>query len=156
MNPDIRKDEIIAVSIYKFAINSLRILLALVIFNFSCDIVKLTNYVCSSRFLKPEGFITDFLGNHIFPASPPLVFFLASVLLLFSLSELVFVVALLFRKRWGAIGFFIISILWIPVELLLISKFLLVPKLITLLIDILIIGFLFYILRKPNHYFREN
>lgn len=151
----IRKEAILVVFIYKLITNLIRISFALFIFNFNCSISSLVDYVSSMRCFSPTGFTVHFLNSHIANASPQLTFILGFSLLFLSAIDLFFVIAFIFRKRWGAIGFFILAILWVPIELLFVSKFLLISNILTIIIDIVILVFLYRLITHPDHYFKK-
>jgi len=149
-----RKPAILFISVYKFSINFARIILGLFLFNFKCNIPNIQDYILGIN--EIPIFITRLIDKHVAHAPPPLTCLLASLIIILSAIELVFVTSFLLRRRWGAIGFLVISVLWIPVELLVVSQFLAVSKILAIIIDIIIIYFLYRVITHPHHYFKEQ
>jgi uncharacterized membrane protein len=151
------RTKILLVSAYKTITNLVRIILGLTIIYFGFDIHRALRSLFSREIqVDPKDFIFSYLIGHINDVSYYLAAILAFSLIILSLAEIFFIIQLLRRKKWGAIGFLVISILWIPVELLFVSKFILVPRTITLIIEIIIIIFLFRIIRNSHGYFKKN
>lgn len=97
-----------------------------------------------------------YLSYHIIQAPEVLTAILAFSLITISLLEIVFGAGIILRKRWGAIGIFWTCLAWVPVEILFISKFWLIPKFLGFVIDILILVALFHLLTKSRDYFKKE
>jgi uncharacterized membrane protein len=152
------KDKIIVfmISVYKFLINFLRISIGALLIYSGCDINRLFNTLFKEELIEDStDLIFYYLTSHIKETSFSLTCFLALLIIFLSTLELFFIVAFIYRKKWGALGFFVISISWVPVELLFISRFLIMPKVLSLFIDFLIIVFLFKLLTHPKGYFNK-
>ena len=142
-----------AVSIYKIVASLIRSYVAILIFAFDFNLFRVVQYVFNIRYseeLKETLFY--YIMNHIEQASVYLTFILAISLLIMSLLDILFSIAMLYKKRFGAIGLFATSIAWVPIEILFISKFLLMSKTLVLLLDFLIIVFLFRIITKKGNF----
>ena len=111
--------------------------------------------ICFFKYLFFSILLIKFLTIHIRDASSGLTCILAIALIVLSLADIIFIIALIYRRKWGAIGFFIISILWIPVEILFVSKFLVIPKTLSLIIELIIIYFLYKLITHPHGYFKK-
>ncbi len=152
----VRKEIIGGIAIYKFVEDFIRYLLGvfLVIFNFSLN--KITLYFFRKELIQdPNDFFFNFITAHIRQVSIPLTKFLAIFLIIFSLLEISFLIGLLFRKKWGAIGFFIMQFLWVPIDLLIVSRFLLFSKIITITLEVIIVWFMIRLLTSPKGYFKR-
>ncbi|MCX6748515.1 MAG: DUF2127 domain-containing protein [Candidatus Pacearchaeota archaeon] len=141
---------------YKLAINTLRVIFGLMIFSFSCNSQRVLERLTSRELAEdPNGFFANYFIGHI---NTPLLFLtcsLASILVVFSTLEIIFLIAVFRRKYWGALGFFIVSLIWLPVEILFISKFLLMPRLINLLINLIILGIFLKVILDRKKYFKR-
>jgi len=80
---------------------------------------------------------------------------LALLLIIFAFLEIIFLIGLILRKKWGGIGFFCMQFVWVPVDLMIISKFLLFSKVITIILDLVIIWFMIRLLISPKGYFKK-
>lgn len=140
------------ISTYKIIINFLRIILGLLIikfgFNISLGIETIKN-------ISDNNFIILYIFSYIRSSSLLYTVLLALTLISFSIIEIIFVVVLINRKRWGAIGLFVTGFLWIPVEILFITQFLVVSKISAFIIDLLILYLLYRLLFKCNQYFKK-
>ena len=141
---------------YKLAINILRVIFGLMIFSFGCNSQRVLEKLTSGELREdPNGFLVNYFIGHV--NTPPLFLTcsLASVLVVLSVFEIIFLIAVFRKRYWGALGFFIVSLTWLPVEILFISKFLLMPKLINLLINIVILGIFLKVILDRKKYFKR-
>lgn len=146
---------ILIISAYKTLGALTRTLIGILILYFG-DIISLVNFVFKKEVLEdPNDLFYSFLLGHINQPSTLLALILAFSMIIFSVLEITFVTGLLLRKKWGAMGLFIISILWIPVEILFISKFLLGPRIIGVILDIMILILLFQMIMHSRKYFKD-
>jgi len=144
------------ISIYKLAAASIRILIGILILQFGCNLHNLIRSVLRKELIEnPNDLTYSFLLGHINQPSIFLTCILALSLIIFSILEIIFAINLLYQKKSGAIGLFIITLLWIPIEILFISKFLLAPKAISITLDIIILIALFKIMTHPKFYFKN-
>jgi uncharacterized membrane protein len=151
------RTKVLLVSVYKAVTNLIRIILGLTIIYFGFDIHRALKSIFAREIqMDPKDFLFSYLIGHIKDVSYYLPAILAFSLLILSLAEIFFIIQLLRRKRWGAIGFLAVSILWIPIELLFVSKFVLISRTISFIIEALIIIFLFNILRNSHGYFEKS
>lgn len=126
------------ISGYKIIVASIRIILGVLILQFRGNLKELALFLFNRK-LKEEPHILFKLVNNIINAEPiNLALVLAFTLIIFSIIELIFSIGLLYRKKSSVIGLFVISLLWIPVEILFISKFLFIHKVTALIINLLI------------------
>ncbi len=150
------RKEIIIVAIYKSIEDIMRYALGilLIIFNFN-----LQNLVSNLLGRESAGKISTFFFELVIDHTrePPiyLLKILAVSLILFSLLELSFLIGLLLRRKWGAIGFFCMQFAWVPVDLLIISKCFLFSKVITIIVELIILGFIIKLLISPKGYFKK-
>jgi uncharacterized membrane protein len=144
------------ISLYKLLGAIIRVCIGILILYFSGDIKEIIGFIFKREILEDQtDFIFSYLLNHIAQPSAYLAYVLAFSLIIFSLLEIVFAIGLLLRKEWGAVGLFIISVLWIPIEILFISKFLLTPKTISLVLDVIILVLLFKMITHSRRYFKN-
>jgi len=155
MNNLLRK-EIIIITIYKSVEDAFRYALGILLILFNFSLRDLTfNFFKKELAEDPFDFLFRLVVSHTRQPSIYLVKILAFLLILFSLLELSFLIGLLLRRKWGAIGFFCMQFLWVPVDLLIISKFLSFSKVITIILEIIIIGFIVRLLISPKGYFKK-
>ena len=156
MNNNLLRKEIIVIIIYKSIEDFFRYAfgILLIVFNFSLQQLTFNLF---KKELAEDHFVFFFrlVVNHT--QQPPiyLVKILAVLLILFSLLEISFLIGLLLRRKWGAIGLFCMQFLWMPVDFLIISKFLLFSKVITIILEGVIIGFIVKLLISPKGYFKK-
>ena len=156
MNNNLLRKEIIVIIIYKSIEDFFRYAfgILLIVFNFSLQQLTFNLF---KKELAEDHFVFFFrlVVNHT--QQPPiyLVKILAVLLILFSLLEISFLIGLLLRRKWGAIGFFCMQFLWVPVDLLIISKFLLFSRVVTVILWVLIISFMIRLLVSPKGYFKK-
>ena len=145
----IKKYLVPSVAIYKIITNLFRLILGIIIFSFKGDLSQLLSSLFSKELTEDANdFLFNFISVHLNIPSTKLVLLLAFILVLFSSLEIIFAVTLFFRQRIGAIGLFVISLLWIPFEILFISKFLIFHKITTLILDIIVLVILFKIIKQ--------
>jgi hypothetical protein len=153
MNNSLLRKEIIIISIYKSIEDSLRYTFGILLIIFNFNLYNLTFNLFKRELAEdPSDFFFRLIVNHT--RQPPIYLakILAIVLILFSLLEISFLIGLILRRKWGAIGFFCMQFLWAPVDLLIISKFLLFSKIITIIFELIIIARL---LISPRGYFKK-
>jgi len=156
MNNSLVKKEIIIIAIYKSIEDFLRYLFGILLILFNFNIYQLTFNLFKKELAEdPNDFFFNLIVNHT--QQPPLYLakILAVVLIFFSLLEISFLIGLIFRKKWGAIGFFCMQFLWVPIDLLVVSKFLLFSRVITIVLEVVIIGFMIKLLTSPKGYFKK-
>ena len=156
MNNSHLRKEIIIITIYKSVEDAFRYALGILLILFNFSLRDLTfNFFKKELAEDPFDFLFRLVVSHTRQPSIYLVKILAFLLILFSLLELSFLIGLLLRRKWGAIGFFCMQFLWVPVDLLIISKFLSFSKVITIILEIIIIGFIVRLLISPKGYFKK-
>ena len=133
------KKKVLFIGIYKILINLIFLSLGIIIVTFKCNSERVISFLMRSRIISFHEKVPEMLFHHINLPEFGFTCFLAALILLFSSSEIFFSIAMLLKKKWGAIGLFIMSCLWIPIGLFFMSKILVLPKTIGLLIDILIV-----------------
>jgi len=143
-----------AVSLYKVAINFIRIFLGVVILSLHSDIQKSIEFL-SKYDLMDRNFILIFFSNYIKETSHILTSLLAWTLVIFSVLELIFIFMMAYKNRIGAIGLFITTIIWILTELLFVSKFIVSSKTMIILINLIILFLLYQIIRSHDNYFKD-
>lgn len=134
------------ISIYKLVISITRLTIGFFILYFKGNLENLMSFLL-------RGQVLDITSSIIKQPVIYLAYILAWILIVYGIFEIVFATALIYRKKWGAIGLFIFSFLWIPVEILFVSKFLLVHEIIAILINIIILILLFRMIKHPKKYF---
>jgi len=156
MKDNLLRKEIILMTIYKSAEDLIRYALGILLIVFNFSLQKATFGIFRGEIRRETtGFWFNFFLNHT--RQPPLYLakILAVALIVFSLLEISFLIGLLLRRKWGAIGFFCMQFLWVPVDLLIISRFLLFSKIITIIIEVVIVYFMIKLLISPKGYFRK-
>ncbi|MFA5174068.1 MAG: hypothetical protein WC438_02710 [Candidatus Pacearchaeota archaeon] len=141
-------------SIYKIIASLIRISFGIMFFYFSFNLPKIISHFSE----KPNKFIIlNLIAGRINPeVSFKIMYIFALSLILVSILEIIFGISMLLKKRWGAVGLFITSILWIPVELIFISKFLIIHKTISIILNMIVLYLLYRIITHPNGYFKKN
>jgi len=142
------------VSFYKISINMIRIILGIIILYSHLDLHKAIRIIGEHDLLN-RNFILDFLSRSVGITPIILNFILAIILIVFSILEIIFILSMLFRHRWGAVGLFITCIIWTLTEFLFVSKFLITSKLTAILINFVILYLLYNIIRTHDHYFKD-
>lgn len=148
------KIEVFGISIYKFVINCIRILLGSAILLFGLDLQNVIHYLFLQKGLPINGMLEKLFMSFYFP-SKSLTLILALSLIIFSLIELVFIIAMLYRRKWGAIGIFALGIVWTLIEILFVSKFLLTSKILSMVINVIIL-YLLYKIITSHGYFKKQ
>jgi hypothetical protein len=144
------------ISTYKFLGAFIRLLIGILILSFRGNLHNFILFIFKKEILEdPTDLFSSYLLGHIAQSSAFLTFLLALALIIFSLLEIIFAINLFLQKKSGAMGLFVISILWIPIEFLFISKFLLAPKTIGLVLDIIILILLFQMIIHSRKYFKK-
>jgi len=145
----IKKSLIPLVAIYKIVTNLSRLIFGIMIFFYKGDLSRLLSSLFRRELTEDSNdFLFNFISLHLNIPSTKLVLLLAFILVLFSSLEIIFAILLFFRQKRGAIGLFVISLLWIPFEILFISKFLVFHKTITFILDIVVLVILFKIIKQ--------
>jgi len=148
---------ILLVSVYKIFMNLLRISLVALLFLSDCNVEKLIDFLSGVEIIKgPVCLLAGHLTPYIREVSHSFMYIFLLVVVIFSTIELFFAIQLLLRKESGAIGLFVMSILWTPVELVFFSEFFILRRLVISLIDIVIILLLFRMILHPRKYFQEK
>jgi hypothetical protein len=127
------------ISIYKITISLIRIILGFIIIYFGFDLHKTITFLFGRGFLGFEKILLNLIIIHQEHINIVFTIILAISIISISILDIIFSIALVKVKKFGAIGLLITSILWIPVEILFVSKFLATPKIITILINLIII-----------------
>jgi len=136
------KKEVLLVIVYKYIVNTLGFILGVILLCFRGDLIAL------SRLFDGEH-IAQLLINmdlryyrfHMKEIDALLIGF-GILLVIFALLELVCTTALLYRKKWGAIGLIVVSALWLLIDIFFIIKIFTFTKFVFIIINILIIVFL--------------
>jgi len=156
MNSNVFKKEILAISIYKILEDSIRYTfgLLLIVSNFSVN--NLTFNLFKKELIEdPNDALFMWVTAHIRQSPMYLAKILAVALILFSIIEIFFLIGLILRRKWGAIGFFCMQFAWVPIDIMIISKFLLFSKVITIILWVAIIVFMIRLLVSPKGYFKK-
>lgn len=151
----IQKDMIVGISIYKFFDDLIRCFLGLLLVIFNFDLRELTEFLSRKVTENHLEILFNFLNGHIRPIALHTSQFLAISLILLSVSEVLFLTGLLARKKWGAIGMFIMQFVWVPIDLLIVSKLFLFSKIIMVTLWLIILGFMIKLLISPKGYFKK-
>jgi hypothetical protein len=148
------KYEVLVLSIYKIILSTLRIILGFIIIFLGFNLNRVINFLFHES-VERKQILSNFLIYHINPTNIYLTAILAISLIILSTLEIIFSVLLLKRKEIGAAGLIVLTFLWIFLEILFISKFLLIHKTSILIINIIIILFLFRLILKHKSYFKK-
>lgn len=144
------------ISAYKTLGGIARLSIGILILYFG-DILNLVNFAFKKEILEdPNDLFYSFLLGRINQPSVFLTYILALSMIIFSLLEIIFAINLFLQKKSGAIGLFIISILWLPIEILFISKFLLAPRMINILFEVIILILLFQMITHSKKFFKKQ
>ena len=72
------------------------------------------------------------------------------------MSEIIFAIAMTKKKKWGLWGLFWTTLAWIPLEILFISRFLVVSKTLEIIINLILIWLLVDIIKRHEEYFEPR
>jgi len=156
MNGNVFRKEILAISIYKILEDSIRYTfgILLIIFNFSIN--NLTFNLFKKELAEdPNDAVFAWVTAHIRQSPMYLAKILVIALIAFSIIEIFFLIGLVLRRKWGAIGFFCMQFLWVPIDIMIISKFLLFSRVVTIILWAAIIFFMIRLLVSPKGYFKK-
>lgn len=151
----IQKDMIVGISIYKFIDDLSRCFLGLLLIIFNFDLRKLTEFLSRKVTENHLEMFFNFLTGHIRPIALHISQFLAVSLIFLSVLEVSFLIGLLSRKKWGAIGLFCMQFVWVPIDLLIVSRLFLFSKIIMVILWVIILGFMIKLLISPKGYFKK-
>jgi len=146
---------IVGISIYKFLDDLFRFFLGTLLIIFNFDLRELTEFLSRKVTENHLEIFFNFLTGHIRDTPLHISQFLSLSLIAFSILEVIFLISLLSRKRWGAIGLFCMQFVWVPIDLLIISKLFLLSKIITGVLWAIILGFMIKLLISPKGYFKK-
>jgi len=136
---------------YKIITNLFRLILGIIILVFKCNISNMILFFSRKELAEDsKDFFFNFLSAHVHDAHVFLVFLLALVLIIFSSLEIAFSIELFMKRKRGAVGLFVVSPLWIPFEIMFISRFLLVHRITTIILDLIVLGVLLNIIMHFN------
>lgn len=156
MNGSLIRKEVIIMTLYKSADDFLRYSFGVLLIIFNFNLSKLTFNLFKRELAEdPNDFWFNLVIRHT--QQPPIYVakILAVLLIFFSLLELSFLIGLILRRRWAGVGFFVMQFLWVPIDLLIVSRFLLFSKIITITLEVIIIGFMIKLLISPKGYFKK-
>jgi len=147
----------ILISIYKIIGGILRIIMGSIILYFKADLYKALAFTFRRELLEdPSDVLFYYISNHINYNFYILTYILAISLIILSILEIFFAIKLLQNDKSGAIGLAVISLLWIPLEILFLAKFLVVRRFLSLFINIIIIILLLWMIQHSRKYFKKN
>jgi hypothetical protein len=126
------------ISVYKIIASVFRIFLGVFVLEFGWS----PYFFIPNRITRLDP---QFFSNYIFShfntnIQNELILIFALSLIIISIAEIIFGVILYMKSRAGAIGLFATSILWVPIEILFISKFLVIQRTLMIILDILILA----------------
>ncbi len=156
MNGNVFRKEILAITIYKTLEDSVRYTfgILLILFNFSINNITFS-FFKKELIEDPNDALFMWITNHTRQSPMYLAKILAAALIVFSIVEIFFLIGLILRRKWGAIGFFCMQFAWIPIDIMIISKFLLFSKVVTIILWVAIIFFMIRLLVSPKGYFKK-
>lgn len=144
------------ISIYKLLASSMGILIGTLILYLG-SVQNIIIFLFKKETLEDQNdLFYNFLLGHINQSSNSLILILAFTMIIFSILEIIFAIGLLLRKKWGAVGLFIVSSLWLPIEILFISKVFLTPKVINIVLNLIILILLFKMITHSREYFKRD
>jgi hypothetical protein len=146
---------VIIISVYKFLINLARIIAGSIILIAGGKFSNIAEFLLNTGIIAKSDII-KFLASHLTFPSQRLTIIFAATLVLLSYIEILFVLALLSRRRFGAVGIIILSVIWTLMEIVFISRFIIASELIIFLINLVIVFMLIRLLIKPHGYFRKK
>lgn len=134
---------------YKYIINTMRIWLAIFLISYQGKISSIAFYLENIEFIEESHSLLKLILK-LYQFKNTAVILFAITIFALSLSEIIFVTAIIRKGRWGIIGLIITSFLWLPLEIMLILKFFTLTKFSFFAINLLIIIFLINLLRKKR------
>lgn len=139
---------------YNFFLNLLIIWVSLIIIMYSGDTSPLSLYLHKFSFIEKSSFLTGIVFRLAQLSGEKTVAFMTLMLIL-AMIEIVFLTAIVQKKRWGIIGFTCSSVIWLPIQIKIIISFFSITKFSVFLINILVILFLLSLI-KNGIYLRDN
>jgi uncharacterized membrane protein len=155
MEKEAKRGRIFLIAGYKLLAGALILLLGLLILYFNCDINQLDDFFIKEGIEdKPHDIFFSYLLDHLNPKSAFLNYFGTFCLILFGILEIFFSITLMRRKKWGAVGLFIVSFVWLFFALFFVSRFLVMSKEFSIGFDIIILFLLFDLIYSSKKYFK--
>ena len=142
-----------SLSTYKMSLSIIRIIIGLLIVILGFNLSRVIDFLFESDHGIRETLFYYFT-SHLIVASKTLTIILALALIIISCLELIFGIALTKKKKWGAWGLFWTTLAWIPLEILFVSRFLVISKTLSIIVNLVMIGLIVNILRNHSEYFR--
>ena len=148
-------EEIIAS--YKVLISLLKIFLASVVIYFHGSLNHAFSFIASHRirygfdefFIIPSDWAKYLIENAHF-----ITYFVASAVIILSFFEIYFSLLILMKKPLGEPGLLYTSIVWVPFEILFVSKFLLFHRGVLFFMNLIIIFLLYKIIKAKKKHLR--
>ena len=137
---------------YKIAISLPRIILGLLIIFFGFNLPAVARFILTES-AEHKGIALSYVYKHLLIPPERLIAIFALSLIILSVLEIMFSIAMMYRKKWGVEGLIVTSILWIPLEIMLVSKFFVLSKTWTIILNLIILWLLFDLLIKHKSYF---
>jgi len=145
-----------AIAISKITLSAIRIFLGVIIIIMKFSLGEVNQFLFNRYFEGTTGhYLFNYFQQHIIAAPVSFTAILAFSLIIISSVELVYSFALLHHHKIGAKGLFVISILWIPVELLFLSQFFILSKVSSIIINVVLLGLLADLLLRGQSYFED-
>ncbi len=156
MKKNLIRKEVILIAIYKSIEDFIRYAFGVLLIAFNFNLSQLTLYLFKKELAHdPNDFLFNLIIQHTQQPSMYVARTLSILLIFFSLLEISFLIALILRRKWGAIGFFIMQFAWVPIDIILVSKLFLFSKIVTITLEVVIIGFMIRLLVSPKGYFKK-
>lgn len=138
---------------YKYLINTARIWIAMLFLFYRGNLTKIAFYLGNVEIVESSKFLLQLLFRLEQFRTMSVILF-AMIFTVISMAEIVFITALLRKRKWGLIGLIIVSALWLPFEIVLFTAFFSITKLTIFAINIFILLFLIHFLRNVK-FFRK-
>ena len=132
---------------YNYFLNLLIIWIALIIILYQGDTSPLSLYLQSFSFIEKSSLLTGIVIQLAQFGGNKIVAFMTTMLIL-AMIEIVFLTAIVQKRRWGIIGFTCSSVIWLPIQIKIIVSFFSITKFSILLINILVILFLLSLIKS--------
>lgn len=142
---------------YKALISFFKIYLACVVIYFQGSLVHAFSVIASHKLRYSTD---DFLiipsdwAKYLIENTHFITYFVAFAIIILSLLEIYFAILILMRKPLGEPGLLYTSIVWVPFEILFVSKFLLFHRGVLFFINLIIIFLLYKIIKAKKKHLR--
>ncbi len=138
---------------YNYILNVFIIWTALILLIYRGNTLSVSFYFQSLGFIEHSQIMTHAISRlEQFGGISVQIF--AVFILMLATIEVVFLTAILRKRKWGVVGFMVCSLIWLPIQIRLVLRFFSVTKFSLFIINLFILGFLVNLIRNRNAFFK--